>query len=608
MGLKYKYNSGTSIGKVRKGNEDAFGQLLNDQSNGNGSVFVVCDGMGGHVGGAVASQTAVNSIISFFKSDYRPDPINAIKDAISFANQKIFQLSKERPELKGMGTTCVILLQRDNDIYIGHVGDSRIYIHTDKEIFRLTKDHSYVQGLVDQGVIVEQDGLSVDEQMDAHPRSNELSRAMGIRESVNPEVCPTPIHAKNGDKFILCTDGLTGLVNDLNICATLNNNHDSSKVVKDLIKMANNAGGKDNITVSLVTINESPYENSQFINKSNERVVISGTHEHSIPESNSSFNDLSQKMSFFFNSKKLLLLSSFLIVLCLGVGVSFLMKNDNGPIASNGTEEIDDTEDQEDNEQEESDTGSSENIKNSNKSTKQKEKDDSKTTNQKQWMEEFEKDRNWKALYYKYAKPKYKENSKGNYTAGKKWLNTKDDNGKRYKDILERDKDYHVLSNIGVIYINKLKYEELSGTKKSSRKNNNNQNNSSGSSSDSSGSNSGSSSDSGDVESNGGNGNTSGSGNSAGDSHDTTEDNETNCEDINDPEKWKECWKKKKKYKVCVKGTHKKRFDCLIELRNNKEPGIIVTATRGIGKDQFVMYKISKDTASSKLQDCETAE
>ncbi len=603
MGLKYKYNAGTSIGKVRKGNEDAHGQLFSDESNGNGSVFVVCDGMGGHVGGAVASQTAVNSIISFFKSDYRPDPISAIKDAISFANQKIFQLSKERPELKGMGTTCVILLQRDNDLYIGHVGDSRIYIQTDKEIFRLTKDHSYVQGLVDQGVIVEKDGLSVDEQMDAHPRSNELSRAMGIREHVEPEVCPTPIHAKKGDKFILCTDGLTGLVNDLNICATLNNNHDSSKVIKDLIKMANNAGGKDNITVSLVTITGSPYENTQFINKSNERIVISGTHEHVIPESNSSFNDFSQKMLFVFNSKKLLLLSSFVTVFCLGIGVFMLMpkNNDNGPFANNQSKKTEKTIEEEEDEQEESNSGSSKNIENSNKSTTKKQKDDianAKKDQQITWMKDHESDRNWKSLYYKYAKSKYKENSKGSYTQGKAWLNTKNDNGKKYKDILRVNQDYHDLSKIKVLYINQKKFEELNNTKKSNRSNNNNENNSSGSSS-------GSSSDSGDVESNGESGNTSGGGESAGDSNDAPENNETNCEDIGDLEAWKTCWENKS-YEACYKNEHIKRFKCLIKMKDDKEEGIDVTSVRGRGTGApFVMYKIKKDTASSTLQNCE---
>ena len=326
MGLKYKYQSGTSIGKVRKGNEDAFGQLLNDQSNGNGSVFVVCDGMGGHVGGAVASQTAVNSIISFFKSTYYPDPFSAIKNSILFANQKIFQLSKEKPELKGMGTTCVVLLQRDNEIYIGHVGDSRIYIHTDKQIYRVTKDHSYVQGLVDSGVIVEEDGLTIDEQMEAHPRSNELSKALGIRDVVVPEICPTPIHAKKGDSFILCTDGLTGLVNDLNISATMNNNYSLSKVVNSLIKMANNAGGKDNITVTALTITDSLHHNTQFINKGNQRVVLSGTYEHNIEEDSSSFSNFSNQFSFFVKNNKLILGFTFSFVLCLALVLFLIFK------------------------------------------------------------------------------------------------------------------------------------------------------------------------------------------------------------------------------------------------------------------------------------------
>lgn len=316
MGLKLKYKALSDVGRVRKANEDCFGELLSTESNGNGSLFIVCDGMGGHVGGAVASQTAVNSIKDFFKNEYYPDPIKAIEKSILFANQKVYQLSQERFDLKGMGTTCVVLLQRDNDIYIAHVGDSRIYLQSDKQIHRLTKDHSYVQSLVDMGEIVAMDGLSIDEQMESHPRSNEVSRAIGIRKDVNVEVCPTPIYPKSGDTFLLCTDGLTGLVNDPTISNTLNNSIDNNKIAKELISMANNAGGKDNITVSLISITDSPHRNSQFIDKSNQSNIISGTQEHFLESNPSNASNFFNKASYFFNKRKKIFLGLFFVVCC----------------------------------------------------------------------------------------------------------------------------------------------------------------------------------------------------------------------------------------------------------------------------------------------------
>ena len=339
MGLKLKYKALSDVGRVRKANEDCFGELLSSESNGNGSLFIVCDGMGGHVGGAVASQTAVNSIKDFFRKEYYPDPSKAVEQSILFANQKVYQLSQERSDLKGMGTTCVVLLQRDNEIYIAHVGDSRIYLHTKKQIHRLTKDHSYVQSLVDMGEIVEMDGLSIDEQMEKHPRSNELSRAIGIRRDVNVEVCPTPIYALSGDTFLLCTDGLTGLVNDRTISNTLNNNIDNKKIANALISMANNAGGKDNITVSLITVTESPHRNAQFIDKSNQSNFISGTQEHFIDIKSSRFDNFTNKISYYFNKRKVLILGLLLIVFCVVFSWMYFNPNPKTPSKPVDTEE-----------------------------------------------------------------------------------------------------------------------------------------------------------------------------------------------------------------------------------------------------------------------------
>ena len=133
----------------------------------------------------------------------------------SFANEQIYVLSQDNPELKGMGTTCTALLQRDDNVYIAHVGDSRIYLNTDNKLYRVTKDHSFVQKLVDAGQLS-------DSEMETHPRKNELTRALGISIEVEVEVSEKPLIVKNGDKFLMCSDGLCGLVNDPTISNAIN--------------------------------------------------------------------------------------------------------------------------------------------------------------------------------------------------------------------------------------------------------------------------------------------------------------------------------------------------------------------------------------------------
>ena len=191
--IKLNHFPKSVIGLVRKANEDSIGSLTNKQTNGNGDIFVVCDGMGGHVGGATASQTAVKCILQYFEQEVNPNPIVALEKAISFANQQIFGLAQQDPNLKGMGTTCTVLLSKEAKIYIAHVGDSRIYINTDNKLYRITKDHSFVQKLVDVGQLE-------DSEMENHPRKNELTKALGIGANVEVEVAENAILAKSGDK------------------------------------------------------------------------------------------------------------------------------------------------------------------------------------------------------------------------------------------------------------------------------------------------------------------------------------------------------------------------------------------------------------------------
>ena len=301
--IKLNHFSKSVIGLVRKANEDSIGSLTSKQTNGYGDIFVVCDGMGGHVGGATASQTAVKCILEYFEKA-NPNPIIALEKAISFANQQIFGLAQQDPSLKGMGTTCTVLLCKEDKIYIAHVGDSRIYINTDNKLYRITKDHSFVQKLVDAGQLE-------DSEMETHPRKNELTKALGIAANVEVEVAENPILPKSGDKFLMCSDGLCGLVNDLTISNTINNTVGLDSV-NELIQLAENAGGNDNISVDIIDIIQSPHSKTIFKDQGNKS--FTATQVLDIPTKKGDM-----KLLTIFKRYQVYILSA-LLVLLLGLG------------------------------------------------------------------------------------------------------------------------------------------------------------------------------------------------------------------------------------------------------------------------------------------------
>lgn len=239
----------TDVGRKRAANEDNMYNTITQ----NGLVSVVCDGMGGHVGGATASKIAVSTIIENLNNIYYDDPRIAIGESIDKANRAIIQKTIEQPELTGMGSTCVLLLVRDGKVYIGHVGDSRIYLVRSKRIVQLTKDHSYVQMLVDCGEITK-------EQAEHHPRKNEITNALGIPNMSPATVADDAIVPEAGDCFVLCSDGLSGMVSDDTICKIISRQSEmnAQERVDRLVALANDNGGVDNITVQLVEFSVSP--------------------------------------------------------------------------------------------------------------------------------------------------------------------------------------------------------------------------------------------------------------------------------------------------------------------------------------------------------------
>ena len=295
--MNLNHISKSVVGLVRSANEDFIGDFITKD---NLRVFIVCDGMGGHVGGAKASQTAVNSISEYFNGNPSGIVQVALKEAIEFANIQIYGEAQTNPSLIGMGTTCVVLAEKDGLFYLAHVGDSRCYIFSDNKLNRITKDHSYVQTLVDKGEIS-------DAEMESHPRKNELTKALGIAESVEVEVVPNPIKAKKGDKFLLCSDGLTGLVTDKIIAKTIRDNSDLNSCVNQLIKLAEDGGGYDNISTDLIDVIESEHKNSSFVSKNN--TVFNQTQTQ---------DGVTEKTSSFTNTK-VLLISIIILILAGGV-------------------------------------------------------------------------------------------------------------------------------------------------------------------------------------------------------------------------------------------------------------------------------------------------
>ncbi len=231
----------TDIGLQRTSNQDSYavGELPDAAA-----WAVVCDGMGGVNGGNLASTTAVKIISERITSTFRKGMgFNSIRNmltsAITAANISVFEMSRENPELTGMGTTVVVALVVDGIACIAHAGDSRAYILSNNSLRQLTKDHSFVQEMVDRG------NLTVDEAKD-DPRKNIITRALGVDEDLRIDFCEEDID--EGDVLIICTDGLTNFVEAEEICK-LTEDGKFFEYAERLVNTANKNGGGDNITV-----------------------------------------------------------------------------------------------------------------------------------------------------------------------------------------------------------------------------------------------------------------------------------------------------------------------------------------------------------------------
>lgn len=234
----------SDIGKVRDMNQDSY--YISDKDD-KMKLYIVADGMGGYKGGEIASKLAIESSKNYIINNFdqikkeRDQIIELIKNAIEYANMVVYEKSKEVPELAGMGTTIDVCLIYSNRIYIGHIGDSRVY-RLRKDFFRkLTVDDSYVEQLVKEGNITKEEAYN-------HPKKNMLTKALGCTAFVEPTVLVKGF--MKGDILLMCTDGLTNMLKDDKICEIIKQN--SEQASKELVKKANKQGGYDNITAVII--------------------------------------------------------------------------------------------------------------------------------------------------------------------------------------------------------------------------------------------------------------------------------------------------------------------------------------------------------------------
>lgn len=240
-----KISARTDVGIVRSNNQDSYaaGEFQNGVA-----WAVVCDGMGGNAGGNIASSTAVKSISERITSAYRETMTsssikNLLVTAITNANFEIYDMAADNLDLLGMGTTVVAAIMTKNTLYIAHAGDSRAYLVTKEEIRQLTRDHSVVQDLVDRGEITP-------EQARTHPRKNLITRALGVDESLKVDF--TVEDLKGDETLLICTDGLSNMVEPLDIYRVVADNP-HEEIAEILVNQANENGGEDNITVVAIT-------------------------------------------------------------------------------------------------------------------------------------------------------------------------------------------------------------------------------------------------------------------------------------------------------------------------------------------------------------------
>lgn len=243
-----RFAAKSDIGKIREINEDSFKVIIGQ--TGRPDTFIIADGMGGHNAGEVASQTAVDFAEEYIMNyshifSDKEKILSGIEKLIEEANKDVYNKAREIDTNHGMGTTFIIAVLFEGVLYIGHVGDSRLYLIRDGKIEKITTDHSYIEELVKNGTITREEALN-------HPKRNIITRALGCEEDI--VVDKISIDIEDMDILMLCTDGLTNMLSENEIVDVINNSDDLQSCCDRLINMSNEKGGDDNITIILVEV------------------------------------------------------------------------------------------------------------------------------------------------------------------------------------------------------------------------------------------------------------------------------------------------------------------------------------------------------------------
>jgi PPM family protein phosphatase len=251
--MRVRFSGATDVGRKRNHNEDAF-YLPTDTR-----LAIVADGMGGHASGEVASSIAVTTIVDHFQKTAEMQPItwpykvdrdmradvNRMAVAVKLANLEIFERSQREAALKGMGTTVVAMYFLDDTVIVGHVGDSRVYRYREGRLTQLTEDHSLINDYIKMKRVTV-------EEAENWPHKNVIVRALGMKENVAVDIVAE--QPRVGDCYLMCSDGLSGMLNDAQMGHIVKSTPDLDAAVDVLIQNANEQGGIDNISVVLARI------------------------------------------------------------------------------------------------------------------------------------------------------------------------------------------------------------------------------------------------------------------------------------------------------------------------------------------------------------------
>lgn len=231
----------TDVGRVRPINEDSYYLPVQGER-----FCAVADGMGGHNAGEVASALAVEAFSEVMRGAKKPNE-SALHEAVSRANEAVFREARRDDQKSGMGTTFTALSADKKNVYLAHVGDSRAYLMRNGAIMRVTMDHTLVEEMVLQGLITVREAKT-------HPKRNYITRALGTGEAVDVDLIQ--LERRQGDVYLLCTDGLSNMVDDRKMLEVLSSDSDGNEKVRSLVRAALEAGGPDNITAMIVSFEE----------------------------------------------------------------------------------------------------------------------------------------------------------------------------------------------------------------------------------------------------------------------------------------------------------------------------------------------------------------